>query len=90
MTTTPYKGKSIKVAQRKIRELSERLEVSTGLNVSLQRVILRLENDRRMLAMLAAKGPCFTNPLVAFAAENLRDAVLRDECKLMPDGSFLK
>lgn len=56
---------------------------------ALQKQIELLKCDRMVLAMLAADGPAFYNPLTAATAKTLRDEILRRDCKMNPDGSPL-
>jgi hypothetical protein len=76
----PYKAKSLLGAQAYVRSLVKQVD-------QLSQLIERLAKDRRLLAQLAAKGPCFHNPLVAMQAELLRDGILRQELRLNPDGT---
>lgn len=88
MTDVPYTAKSLSGAQRRVREL---LKQRKELMADLQRLDQHLNNflkERIMLAKLAAKGPAFDNPLVAFEAEQIRDDILR-RVGLAPDGKFL-
>lgn len=78
----PYKAKSLAGAQRRVRAL---LKQRAHLISLLERYV----SERKALAKLAAKGPAFSNPLEAFAAEKVRDAVL-NELGMNPDGSFLE
>lgn len=77
-----HKFKSIDGAVRRIREL-EKIVASYGAIVS------RLNNERQLLAKLAARGPCFYNPLEAMVAEKLRDDILR-RVQLNPDGTSIE
>lgn len=82
MKTKPYKAKTISGAQAYVRMLQK----------SRSEIVALLERyavERRMMAMLAADGPAFMNPLEAMAAKVKRDEILRDECHLNPDGSPL-
>jgi hypothetical protein len=56
----------------------------------LKQPIKELEDETVVLAKLAATGRAFFNPLEAFAAESIRDRILRDKCRLNPDGTFIK
>jgi len=78
----PYKAKSIKSAQRRVRELQRLFdEAVTALG--------QYAKDRRNLAKLAAEGPAFFNPIEVAAIKRLRDEILRSECKLNPDGTII-
>lgn len=85
---TKYKPKTITGAQRRVRELMNQLDDYRKMFDRVSDENRRLKADRIRLAKLAAKGPCFFNPLDAMAAENLRDGILY-ECGLNPDGSFI-
>jgi len=82
MKKKPYKAKSLSGAQRRVREMERTLE-------SYKEVIEKFDKQRCLLAKLAAKGPAFSTPLEAWAAENLRDSLLREQ-GMNPDGSFIK
>lgn len=75
----PYKSRSLPAAERRVRELKRQVHY---LNDALGRRM----NDCKTLAMLAAEGPCFDNPLHAMAAKAVRDRELK-ECGLNPDGT---
>jgi hypothetical protein len=74
--------KSLKYAQRRIREL-EKL-VSTWRGIAGE-----LNEDRAMLAKLAADGPAFFNPLNVHEAKRLRNLIL-GQLGMNPDGTFIK
>ena len=78
-----HRYKSIDGAVRRIRELEKQIK-------ELDDIASRLSNETVALAKLAATGPTFFNPLGAFAAEAIRDRILRDKCRLNPDGSFIR
>lgn len=59
--TKPYTAKSLPAAQRRARYLRKQLDEAHEL-------IAQFHRDRVVLAKLAATGPCFFNPLEAFAA----------------------
>ncbi len=73
--------KTIEGAVRRIRQLEKQKEV-------LDTLLEEYARDRKQLAMLAAKGPCFFNPLVAMEAQTLRDEILKD-MGMNPDGTFI-
>ena len=77
-----YKAKSLDGAEKRVRELQRQLREASE-------ILERWANERKALAKLAAKGPCFFNPLEAFAAETIRDEILF-HCGLAPDGKFLE
>lgn len=84
----PYKAKSLKGAQRRVRDLTAQVKhLNEVLGVWMERTKEYREHCRT-LAKLAADGPAFDNPLKIYEAKNLRDTVLR-ECNLKPDGSHL-
>jgi hypothetical protein len=86
----PYKAKSISGAQARVRQLEKQVaDCSRYLGMANERE-KKLKSERQVLAKLAAKGPCFYNPLDAWAAETLRDEILRTECGLNPDGTYIK
>ena len=76
-----HKFKSVEGAVRRIRQLEKIVVDCSGL-------LKRFDDERKSLAMLAADGPCFFNPLVAMEAKQLRDELLR-QMKLNPDGTFI-
>ena len=80
--TKPYQAKSLKGAERRVRDLERR-------NGACSKLLERYTLDRRALAMLAATGPAFYNPLNVFDAQHIRDAILARECNMKPDGSPL-
>ncbi len=75
----PYKPKSLEGAARRVRELQNIIEQYERHGQERRREVI-------LLAKLAAKGPAFTNPLEAFAAEHIRDQWLRI-VGLNPDGT---
>jgi len=79
----PYVARSLPAAQRRARYLRKQLDQAHEL-------IAKFGQDRIALAKLAAKGPCFFNPLDVMAAEKIRDEILLKYCNLLPDGSFVK
>lgn len=85
-----YKAKSLRAAEREVRRLRKHREDDAEI---IRQYRLALQNvcaERRILAKLAAKGPCFDNPLAAMEAETLRDRVLRSECRLTPEGKHIQ
>lgn len=76
----PYVAKTLTGAQAEVRRLRKQL-------AETEEMLELLWNDRRMLAMLAAEGPAFFNPLKAMAAKKVRDRVLAS-MNMNPDGSF--
>lgn len=75
----PYTAKSLPSAQRLARYLRKQLDEA-------HERIARFHQDRLLLAKLAAKGPCFHNPLEAMAAETVRDEILLKHLRLLPNG----
>lgn len=74
-----YKAKSLTGAERRVRQLErnyKRLDELAG----------RWRKERQLLAMLAADGPCFSNPILVAKAKQMRDEILRVECRLTPEG----
>jgi hypothetical protein len=49
----------------------------------------KLDGQRIALARLAAEGPCFNSPLIVYEAKQLRDQILREKCRLSPEGKPL-
>lgn len=82
MTRRAYKAKTLSGAQSMVRRLLNQRE-------ELSEIIGKLLKERRELAKLAAEGPAFTNPLHVFEVQALRDRILREECKLKPNGEPL-
>ena len=74
--------KTLENAERRIRLLERRLE-------EYDAICVRLKQERIQLAKLAATGPTFFNPLEAFAAQELRDNLLK-QLGMHPDGAFIK
>ena len=84
MKDKPYKAKSITGAQAEVRLQWEVRRALERLIERQREEIKGLQRDRRLLAKLAAKGPCFDSPLVAMSVATLRDQILREECRLTP------
>lgn len=81
MAKAAYKARSLKGAERRVRELLKQRAYHIEI----------LENwnkERKLLAKLAAEGPCFDNPLIAHEAKKIRDHIL-SLMNLGPDGKFL-
>lgn len=78
MHRKPYTAKTLTGAQAAVRRLQRLVDEQS-------RLLQQYHEERKLLARLAAKGPAFDNPLVAFEAERVRDAVLR-QLNLRPDG----
>jgi hypothetical protein len=78
-----YTARSLPAAKREVRALRKSRRQLTEL-------LDRVYRERNLLAMMAADGPAFRNPLLAAEAKNVRDMVLRQSCRLNPDGSPLK
>lgn len=76
----PYRAKTLSGAQTYVRNLKRQLEHVT-------RLFEDAHDDRVAVAKLSADGPCFNNPLEAAAAKVRRDKILRDWCRLNPDGT---
>jgi hypothetical protein len=77
-----YQAKTLSGAQSRVRQLQKQL-------FSMAETLGQYRNDRKWMAMLAAEGPCFSNPLEAMAAKIRRDEILRVQCGLNPDGTPL-
>lgn len=83
-----YQAKSISGAQRRVRELEKLRSQLTALLENHATRLKEADGKLKSLAKLAAKGPCFFNPLEAFSAEHLRDEILAS-MGLNPDGTFM-
>lgn len=79
----PYVAKSLAAAQREVRRLRKLVD-------RLRKISDAEFDNTKALAMLAADGPAFDNPLHVVAAKKIRDTILRLRCRLNPDGSFIK
>jgi len=77
-----YKGKSLAGAQRRVRELMRQIE-------EWKKIVERFDAERKVLAMLAAEGPCFSNPLIVAQAKQTRNEIL-SRMNMNPDGMFKK
>jgi len=82
MPRKPYKAKSLPAAQRRIRAHEK-------LYSRLIEMLGDYTRERRLLAMLAAAGPAFSNPIAAAEATKVRDEILAHECRMKLDGSWL-
>lgn len=78
-----YTPRSLPAAQRTARYLRKQLNEA-------HEQIKKLHTERVALAKLAAKGPCFFNPLDVMQAEKYRDQILLQYCKMLPDGTPVK
>jgi hypothetical protein len=68
----PYKSKSLKSAERMVRNLRRQISQRDALlNV--------FDRDRRLMAKLAAEAPQFSNPITVMEAKKLRDEILNLE-----------
>lgn len=83
MTTTRKKTrfKSIEATERRIRRLESHC-------YEYKQICDLYQQEKIMLAKLAATGPAFFNPLDAMEAEKLRDKLLRS-VRINPDGTFI-
>jgi len=77
---TTYKARSLKGAERRVRELLK-------IQAEYERYVGRMSQEIKLLARLAAKGPAFDNPLIVAAAEKIRDRELA-LMNMNPDGSY--
>lgn len=75
----PYKPRSLAGAADYVRCLRNQID-------AYEEHAKRANKGLRLLAMLAAKGPAFSNPLDAWEAETIRDDILR-QLGMKPDGS---
>lgn len=81
MARATYKAKTISGAEKRVRQLLKCMERRGELLDQWCR-------ERKLLAMLAAKGPAFSNPLHAAAAEKIRNEILAS-MRMNPDGSYM-
>lgn len=84
-----YIAKSKESAEKEVRRVRRMCKKISSVLSDVAESRRELYKHRRLLAMLAAEGPCFHNPLTVYEVKNLRDAILRDECRLQPDGKPL-
>lgn len=82
MARKRYKAKSPSYAQARVRQLEK-------IVARLDSTVNKYRTEARQLAMLAADGPCFTNPLLNYEAKKIRDEILRIELHLNPDGTYI-
>lgn len=68
--TKRYTARTLAGATRRVRQLEDQICV-------LDAIARRYRDERRLLAMLAARTPQFDNPLVVMEVEKLRDEILR-------------
>jgi predicted ATPase len=73
---------------RRVRELLKQIRHLDTILGDYMAQVKKLQTEREVLAMLAARGPAFDNPILAAEATKLRDKVLR-ECGLNPDGTLV-
>jgi hypothetical protein len=78
----PYQAKTLSGAQAYVRSLQKQVD-------HIIKLFEECHSDRLLMARIAADGPAFNNPLEAMAAKLRRDELLREWCKLNPDGSPL-
>jgi hypothetical protein len=76
----PYKARSLAAAQRRVRMLEKRMDERLEL-------IEQYAHERKLLALLAADGPGFSNPIHAANAIAIRDQILAS-MRMNPDGSY--
>ena len=79
----PYTAHTLSGAQAEVRRCRKLIAHLTGL-------FEQAHADRIAFAKLAADGPAFFNPLDIFEAKKRRDEILREWCRLNPDGTPLK
>ncbi len=75
-----YKARSLAGAENQVRMLRSRIAKDAKIFGEVYR-------DRGLLAKLAADGPCFFSQQEVMEAKRLRDAILRRQFNLNPDGS---
>lgn len=68
----PYKAKSLRAAQTRVRRLQRQVEVKDTM-------LAQLYTERNLLAKLAANTPQFFNPLVAMDAKRIQDRILKTQ-----------
>ncbi len=78
-----HRFKSIDGAVRRVRELEKQL-------LEMRLLADKCYGESTILARLAATGAAFYNPLEAACAESIRDRILRERCRMNPDGSPFK
>lgn len=88
MAAKPYRAKSISGAQSFVRRLLRLLEQHKGFEQDLIGQRDQARAERRLMAMLAAEGPCFSSPITVAEAKKVRDQILASECNLNPDGTY--
>ncbi len=79
MSAKVYKARTLKGAQARVHQLQKICD-------AMEKRLQRYRAERHGLAMLAADGPCFDNPLIVYEWRNVRDQILLKECRLTPDG----
>jgi hypothetical protein len=78
----PYKAKSLKGAEREVRNCRKIIE-------KYKELLDEAHRDRIQFAKLAADGPCFDNPIIVAEAKARRDEVLKRWCNLKPNGTWM-
>lgn len=76
----PYQAKTLSGATRRVRQLERIVQ-------EYEMILGRMQTEQKLLAKLAATGPAFHNPLHIAEAVTVRDRVLKESCRLNPDGS---
>lgn len=92
MTRRPYKARTTTGAQARVRQLEKLVtwyeQHCRKLEGMLDQAHHEANLEANLLAKLAAKGPCFYNPLVVWEVEALRDRRLA-AMGLRPNGTPL-
>lgn len=78
----PYQAKTLSGAQARVRLLERRLREMDAL-------LGKYQDDLETMLKLAADGPAFNNPIEAAVAKGRRNVLLRQWCRLNPDGTPL-
>jgi hypothetical protein len=86
---TKHRFKSIEGAVRRIRQLEKIIEQYRDISGDLSADNQIFDQDRKLMARLAADGPCFDNPLIIYEAKCLRDRLLAMQ-RLTPDGKYME
>jgi hypothetical protein len=88
MAAETYKAKTKESAEREVMRLRRQLEVEANNWIALSKLYIAERRKAVALAKLAANGPAFFNPLEAFAAQDIRNCILREN-GMNHDGTFI-
>jgi hypothetical protein len=84
---TLYKAKTLSGAEREVRALRKRIKELDAVIGRYMREAETLKRERALMAKLAADGSAFDNPIVVAAAQEIRNRILREDCRMNPDGT---